>query len=207
MSSKKYFENVAEKWDEMRQSFFSVNVRETAIEVANVEKNKIAADIGAGTGFITEGLIERGVKIIAVDQSEAMINKMKDKFREKDSIDYRIGESENLPIENDSVDYVFSNMYLHHTESPLKAIREMARILKKEGTLVITDADEHNFEFLRTEQHDRWLGFKRDDIEKWFKSAGLKNIRIDCSGENCCTESGCGCENARISIFVASGQK
>jgi len=48
-------------------------------------------------------------------------------------------------------------MYLHHVEDPPAAIKEMVRILKPGGKIVITDADEHNYEFLRTEQQDRWL--------------------------------------------------
>ena len=44
------------------------------------QKGKIAADIGAGTGFITEGLIRKGLKVIAVDQSEMILAEMKKKF-------------------------------------------------------------------------------------------------------------------------------
>jgi ubiquinone/menaquinone biosynthesis C-methylase UbiE len=97
-------------------------------------------------------------------------------------------------------------MFLHHVDDPLSSIKEMTRILKPGGKLVITDLDEHNFEFLRTEQHDRWLGFQRDDIRKWFSEAGLKNVIVDCVGENCCSQSECGCASASVSIFVASGE-
>jgi hypothetical protein len=72
---------------------------------------------------------------------------------------------------------------------------------------VVTDADEHQFEFLRREHHDRWLGFKRDDIRRWFAEAGLKNAQVDSLDETCCVDSDCGSESARISIFVASGVK
>jgi hypothetical protein len=83
----------------------------------------------------------------------------------------------------------------------------MARILKPGGKLVITDLDEHNFDFLRTEQNDRWMGFKREDISNWFLQAGLKNVKIDCADENCCSTSNCGCTEAKISIFIAQGTK
>jgi ubiquinone/menaquinone biosynthesis C-methylase UbiE len=98
-------------------------------------------------------------------------------------------------------------MYLHHVASPPQAIKEMVRLLKPGGKLVITDLDAHNFEFLRTEQHDRWLGFRREDVRRWFTAAGLKNVVVDCVGENCCAQSSCGCQSASVSIFVASGEK
>lgn len=207
MENKDYFEKVASQWDKLRESFFSKAVREKAFAVAGIEKGKIAADIGAGTGFITEGLIEKGLKVIAVDQSESMLSEMMKKFKGVERVDMRVGEAENLPIEDGAVDYVFANMFLHHVESPLNAVKEMARILKRGGKLVITDLDEHKFEFLRTEHHDRWMGFRREDVQKWLEEAGLKNVKVDCAGENCCSRSSDGSEYANISIFVASGEK
>jgi ubiquinone/menaquinone biosynthesis C-methylase UbiE len=207
MKGKRYFDEVASRWDKMRGEFFSEGVREKAISVANVQPGKVAADIGAGTGFITEELIKRGLKVIAIDQSEEMIREMKKRFNRKGLIDYRIGDAQNIPIEQEHVDYVFANMFLHHVESPADAIKEMARILKSSGTLVITDLDEHDFEFLKTEHYDRWKGFKREDIRYWFIESGLKEIKIDCVGENCCARSDRGNKYARINIFVASGVK
>lgn len=207
MNSKDYFDQVAHQWDRMRENLFSDAVREKALLIADVQPDKLAADIGSGTGFITEGLIQRGLKVIAMDQSEAMLAEMKKKFASFDEIDYRVGESPNLPIADETVDYVFANMYLHHVESPPIAIKEMVRILKPGGKLVITDLDEHNFEFLRTELHDRWPGFKRDDIRRWFTKSGLKNIIVDGIGENCCARSIRENEYASVSIFVTLGEK
>lgn len=207
MTSKEYFDQVAHQWDEMQASFFSESVREKAFSTAGVQKGKIAADIGAGTGFITEGLIRKGLQVIAVDQSAAMLAEMRRKFAHCDGIDYRIGEAESLPISDGAVDYVFANMYLHHVESPPEAIKEMVRILKPGGKLTVTDLDEHTFEFLKDEHHDRWMGFKRENIRKWFTEAGLKNVIADCVGENCCAQSRHGDESASVGIFVASGEK
>lgn len=178
MDSKEYFDLVASRWDEMRSALFSENVREMAYEAAGVEAGCLAADIGAGTGFITEGLVEHGVSVIAVDQSLAMIEELKRKFGITGTVEGRVGMAESLPLEDGAVDYGFANMYLHHVEDPQTAIREMARILKPGGKLVITDMDTHAYEFLRTEQHDRWLGFAHSDVRRWFEAAGLEDVVI-----------------------------
>lgn len=207
MNSNNYFNEVANQWDTMRKGFFSEAVREKAYCVAEVEQGKIAADIGAGTGFLTEGLLKKGLNVIVVDFSEEMLCQMKEKFKEYNCLDFRQGESENLPIETNTVDYAMANMYLHHVENPSIAIKEMVRILKPDGKLVLTDLDEHTSEFLRVEHYDRWLGFKREDIKRWYTDAGLKNVKVDCVGSNCCASSNTGCDNASVSIFIASGQK
>jgi ubiquinone/menaquinone biosynthesis C-methylase UbiE len=207
MSSKEYFEKVADQWDHMRKGFFSEKVRKVAVAKADIQAGKLAADIGAGTGFITEELVQNGLKVIAVDQSKAMLEQMKKKFARFDTIEYRRGQFNNLPLQDESVDYSFANMYLHHVDSPLKAIEEIVRVLKRGGKVVITDLDEHEFEFLRKEQHDRWLGFKRQDIERWFREAGLKNVKVDCVGEECCGDSEKENKKASVSLFVAYGEK
>lgn len=100
----------------MRGGFFSEAVRDKAFSMDAIRTGKIAADIGEGTGFITEGLIRKSLKVIAIDRSEAMLAKMKEKFSHDEGIDYREGEAENLPISDGTVDYVFANMYLHHVD-------------------------------------------------------------------------------------------
>ncbi len=207
MSSEDYFDQVADQWDSLQASFYSEKVRDRALATAAVRAGGIAADIGCGSGFITEGLIHAGLHVVAVDQSEAMLAEMKRKFADIVDIDYRRGEAEQLPISDDSVDYAFANMYLHHVESPLMAIKEMARILKPGGALVITDLDDHTFEFLRDEHYDRWLGFDRQQVRQWFMEAGLRRVAVDCVGEHCCVQSNGESQSASINIFVASGEK
>lgn len=207
MSSKIYFDQIAQQWDEMQQSFFSDKVRDKALATARVQAGQLAADIGAGSGFITTGLLRQGLRVVAIDQSEAMLAEMRQKFGEAAPIDYRLGEAEALPLADEEVNYAFANMYLHHVESPGEAIKEMVRTLKPGGKLVITDLDEHTHEFLRQEQHDRWPGFKRGEVRDWFNAAGLKNVAVEDSEEKCCGTSCCGGEKVAITIFVASGEK
>lgn len=198
MNSRNYFDTVAPRWDEMRRRFYSDAVREKAYAAAGVRADTVAADIGTGTGFISEGLLARGVRVIAVDQSPAMIEELR---RKLPNVDGRIGEAERLPIEDCAVDFAFANMYLHHVEHPAVAIREMARILKPGGRIVITDLDEHPYESLKEEHHDRWMGFPRKDVEGWLAQAGLGGVRTDCVGERCCDDT------ASIGMFLAVAEK
>ncbi len=205
-SSKDYFDAIGPDWDKLRESFYSPRVRERALAVAAVEAGREAADLGAGTGFITEALLQREVRVIAVDQSAVMLEALRHKYPWPERVDTRVGEAERLPIADAAVDYAFANMYLHHVDDPAAAIGEMVRILKPGGRLVVTDLDAHDFEFLRREHHDRWMGFERQDVRRWFRAAGLTDVKVDCVGEQCCAVSERGLP-AAISIFVASGTR
>jgi SAM-dependent methyltransferase len=155
---------------------------------------------------LAEGLMHKGLRVIAVDRSKAMIEVMRRKFPNA-PIDYCLGDAEGLPIEDGGVDYSFANMLLHHVERPWAAIGEMARILRPGGALVVADLDEHDFGFLKIEHKDLWMGFRRGEVERWLLEAGLEGVSIRCAGENCCAKSSSGGERASIRIFIASGKK
>jgi ubiquinone/menaquinone biosynthesis C-methylase UbiE len=201
-SSREYFADIAQRWDSISAEFFSETVRDKAIDLARVRRGLVAADVGAGTGFLTGGLLQRGAKVIAVDQSEEMLEEIQSKYGGT-YLRCVTGEAETLPLPDASVDRVLANMYLHHVERPPLAVQEIARILRPGGRVVITDLDEHGFEFLRTEQHDGWLGFNREQIEAWFDAAGLDNIVVEDLGEKCSSGSETSQEKAAVSIFAA----
>lgn len=207
MSSKKYFETVAQDWDSMRSDFFPVSVREKAIAQMDLHSGLQVADIGAGSGFITEGLANLPIHITAVDESEAMLQIMEQKFKDQSNINYIVSESENIQIATNQLDYALANMYLHHVERPTVAIAELYRTLKNGGKLIITDLDKHDFDFLVTEQNDRWMGFERSDIVQWFEAAGFKEVTVDCVNANCCADSCDTDAKASVNIFIAIGVK
>ena len=119
-TSKEYFDTIGAGWDRLQQSFFSDRVRERAFQVAAIEPGRAAADLGAGTGFITGGLLGAGLRVIAVDRSKPMLDGLRAKFPDVEALDCRSGDAEQLPVDDASVDYCFANMSLHHIENVIR---------------------------------------------------------------------------------------
>lgn len=203
--TRQYFDKVASQWDDMRRIFFGEGVREAAIRAADITPGLIVADVGTGTGFMAEGALVAGAHVIAIDSSEGMLAQVRERF-DQQAFEARAGDLDSLPLADGEVDTVLANMVLHHAPDPQRAIREMARPLKPGGRLVITDADSHTHEWLRTEQHDRWLGFERAEIARWFREAGLEDVTVVDTNEVCSPTAECGTK-AAIPIFLAKGRK
>ena len=134
---------------------------------------QIIADLGAGDGSFSLLLAQNAEKVIAVDSSAKMIEFAREQARRNhvSNVEYRLGDMEELPIENASVDIVFFSQSLHHALHPDRAICEAARILKPGGRIAILDLAKHRFEEAREIYADEWLGFTEAELESMLESA------------------------------------
>lgn len=202
--SQTYFDAVADQWDAMHEQFFPDRLKDEAADAMGVRVGGRYLDVGAGTGFLTSALVARGAHATAIDASPEMVRLLRARFP---GIDAREADAERLPFPDASFDGAFANMCLHHVERPEAALREMARVVKPGGRIVVTDLDAHEHEFLRVEHHERWMGFERDDVRAWMRDAGLEEVTVDCAGADCCADSASGGARAEISVFLAVGRK
>ena len=117
--------------------------------------------------------------MIGVDSSEKMLDVARDQARRAgaSNVEFRLGEMEEVPIDDASVDLVFFSQSLHHAAHPERAIREAARILRPGGRIVILDLAKHRFEEARELYADEWLGFTEAEIEAMLTGAGFTDVR------------------------------
>jgi ArsR family transcriptional regulator len=139
----------------------------------------VIADIGAGEGAFALLLAERAIKVIAVDTSAKMIEVGRELAQRHGvkNVEYRLGDMEELPIEDAIVDLVFFSQSLHHALHPERALQEAARILKAGGRIVILDLLKHRFEEARELYADEWLGFTETELEVMLEKAGFRNLQ------------------------------
>jgi len=140
----------------------------------------VVADLGAGEGLLSELLARRAKKVIAVDNSERIvqfgINKAKKNGLK--NLEFRLGDIEAPPIEPQSADLVILSQALHHALNPSNAINASFRILRPGGQIMILDLLQHKFERARDLYGDVWLGFAESDLQRWLEAAGFKKIEI-----------------------------
>ena len=89
------------------------------------------------------------------------------------NLEYRLGDIQEPPIEDASIDLAFFSQALHHARKPDAAIVSAFRILKPGGTIVILDLLKHGFEEARELYADLWLGFSEAEIKGFLDAAGF----------------------------------
>jgi ArsR family transcriptional regulator len=139
----------------------------------------VIADLGTGDGSFSLLLAQNATKVIAVDSSAKMIEFARDQAHRHHvkNVDYRLGDMEELPIDDRSVDLVFFSQSLHHALHPQHAIAEAARILRTGGRIAILDLAKHRFEEAREMYADEWLGFSEAELELMLLQAGFAKVQ------------------------------
>jgi ArsR family transcriptional regulator len=138
----------------------------------------VIADLGAGEGTVSQLLARRAKKVIAVDNSEKMVefgSRLARNHRVR-NLEYRLGDLEDLPIKKGEADVAFFSQSLHHAQHPPQALAEAFRILKPGGRVIILDLLKHHFEEARALYADVWLGFSEVDLRRMLADAGFDNI-------------------------------
>ena len=93
-------------------------------------------DVGCGTGTLLSSF-DSGVRTAGLDFSPEMMSKAREKLGA--DADLRVGDSERLPWSNEAFDAVTINLSFHHYEHPVTVLREVRRVLKNRGRVIIGD--------------------------------------------------------------------
>lgn len=175
-SMRRYFDELAGKFG--RQYVPGRSWKGIAEALLKLMPPMVIADLGSGEGTIAQLMAQRAKKVIAVDNSEKMVEYGSALARTHgiDNLEYRFGDLEDVPIRTRTVDLAFLSQALHHAEHPDRAIAEAWRILKPRGRIAILDLSRHHFEEAREMYADLWLGFTELEVERFLKDAGFKNI-------------------------------
>ncbi len=207
MNSLEYFNNIADKWNVIRSDYFEERLKYKVLSKIDI-KNKVVADLGCGSGFISLALSGEAAVVFSVDNSINMLKVLKKSLQEKNLNNiYPLKSSlVDISLFDESLDVVFINMALHHIKDAEVAISEMYRMLKKGGTVVVSDVMKHDGEWAREEMFDEWLGFSNDEISNWFKKVNFKNINIENTDLFCKGYSSKG-EYTKTGIFIATAIK
>ena len=140
----------------------------------------VIADLGAGEGTLSQLLATTAHRVIAVDNSEKMVEYGANLAREHGfkNLEYRLGDIQSPPVEPGSVDLAIFSQALHHASQPARAVAGAQQILKPGGRLVILDLLSHGFEQARELYADLWLGFSELELHQLLEGSGFEQIDV-----------------------------
>jgi SAM-dependent methyltransferase len=114
------------------------------VALSNIKEGDIVLDLGSGAGFdvfLAAKKVGYKGKVIGVDFSEEMIKKANSNAKRYGykNVEFRYGDIESLPIENNSVDIIISNCVINLAPDKEKVFRESYLVLKEKGKMFVSD--------------------------------------------------------------------
>src|SRR4051794_27081764 len=160
--------------------FWTPGMRTKALEVARFDDPALETlDAGAGTGFTTEGIVERvrPERVTMLDQSPHQLARA----RAKPALERcrkLLGDAERLPFQDASFDRYVSAGSIEYWPDPQRGIAEAHRVLRPGGTGVVIGPVEPAHPILRR-LAGTWMLFPPEaDYRRWFEQAGFEEIRV-----------------------------
>lgn len=175
--SQEFFTSSAGQWDRLREELFGRRFHLSAL-LALIDDRAFVADLGCGTGAVSELLAPVVAHVIAVDGSPAMLQAARRRLRGFDNVELRRGDLEALPLDTALVDAAVIVLVLHHAPQPDRVIAEAARAVKPGGRLMICDMLPHDREAYRQQMGHVWLGFTEAQVTGWLEAAGFDGVRV-----------------------------
>jgi ArsR family transcriptional regulator len=174
--SQKFFSSSAGQWDRLRVELFGARADLLGL-LGLFDESWTVGDLGCGTGQLTESIAPFVHRVIAVDDSSAMLGAARRRLASMSNVEVKSGRLEALPIEDGSLDAALLFLVLHYVPEPETAIAEARRTLKPGGRLLIVDMMPHDREDLLHEMGHVWRGFSEEQIASLFESAGMSGAR------------------------------
>lgn len=159
------------------------------LAIASLKEGDTILDLGSGAGFdafLASKKVGSNGKVIGVDMTPEMVAKARSNAKKGgySNVEFRLGDIENLPVEDDSIDVIISNCVINLSPDKRSVFREAYRVLKKDGRLIVSDLvlNKELPENIRGSV-EAYVGciagaVLKDEYIKYISEAGFKQVEI-----------------------------
>ncbi len=175
-ASQEFFSTSAGQWDRLRAELFG-NRADVIGMLGLLDDNLHVADLGCGTGQVSELLAPFVAHVVAVDDSAAMLSAARKRLKPYANVAVREGDLSSLPIADESLDAALLFLVLHYAADPAAVLSEVRRVLKPRGRVLVVDMMPHDRAEFRDVMGHVWQGFSEDDLARWAAQSSLGDLR------------------------------
>lgn len=165
----------------------------------SLKKGETVLDLGSGAGFdvfLVAAKVGPTGKAIGVDMTPEMLEKARANAEKNgiENVEFRLGEIENLPIEDNSIDVVISNCVINLAADKPRVFQEIYRVLKPGGRIAISDmALLKELPKKIRDSIDAYVGCVSGAVliegyKRIVEASGLKDVKITINGASSCTD-------------------
>jgi demethylmenaquinone methyltransferase/2-methoxy-6-polyprenyl-1,4-benzoquinol methylase len=179
-----FYRFLSKVYDIVNPFFYDDAMRKKVIDLTGIHQGSIVLDIGCGTGYTTEEILERLAhgEVIGIDLTPQQLKKAVRRLKSRKVVLFLRGDAENLPFRESVFDAVVSVGAMEYFPDPKQATREMARVVKLGGRVVV-GAPEVRW-FKKAGINRTLYTPSREEVQGFYREAGLKEVEAFLTGIN-----------------------
>jgi len=171
-----FYKYLSQVYDRVNPFIWNEEMREEAIGMLDIEEGDRVLDVGCGTGFATEGLLERTENVHGLDQSVHQMEKAWAKLGKHDPVQFARGDAERLPYQTDSFDVIWSSGSIEYWPHPVTALREFRRVVKPGGQVLVVGPNNPKSSIAQKVADAIMLFYDDEEADRMFSEAGYEEI-------------------------------
>lgn len=159
------------------------------VAIASLKEGETVLDLGSGAGFdvfLASTRVGKTGRVIGVDMTPEMVEKARANAKKGNytNVEFRLGEIEKLPVEDNSIDVIISNCVINLSPDKETVFKEAFRVLKSGGRLMVSDLVlTKDLPGNIKESVEAYVGclagaVKKEDYLRCIKEAGFGDIKI-----------------------------
>ena len=151
------------------------SVLHDVIDSLGLENDAEVLEVGPGEGHLLVELAERFSALTGLDNSRDMLQRTQEAVTAANHQHVRLihGDTSVALKQAIRADLIIFEMVLHHISSPARTFQDCAELLNPGGCLLIVELAPHDQDWVRDSCGDLWLGFEKQDLDRWAEEAGL----------------------------------
>ncbi|MDX1534319.1 MAG: methyltransferase domain-containing protein [Thermoplasmata archaeon] len=177
--AQRFYRQLSKVYDTwLRDLFWTEEMRAYGLAMARLRPGMKVLDVGCGTGFLTEGILEVTTSVWGLDLTPEQLRRAARKL----PIPLVRGDAENLPFRDARFDAVLSSGSIEYWPDPVQALREMHRVLRPDGVVMVGGPTRPRDRLYRILADNMMLFYDEEEAVAMFEAAGFRGIRVGYTG-------------------------
>ena len=171
-----FYKYLSQVYDTINPFIWNEEMRDEALEWFGIEEGDRVLDVGCGTGFATEGLLQHTSEVYGLDQSAHQLEKAFAKFGKRGQVRFHRGDAERLPFKDDTFDAYWSSGSIEYWPDPVSALKEARRVTKPGAPVLVVGPDYPNSTVFQKLADAIMLFYDEAEADRMFHEAGFETF-------------------------------
>jgi len=171
-----FYKYLSKVYDRINPFIWNEEMRDEAIAMLDIGPDDRVLDVGCGTGFATEALLEETEHVHGLDQSAHQLQRAYAKFGKRGPVRFYRGDAERLPFADDAFDVVWSSGSIEYWPNPVDALAEFRRVTRPGGRVLVVGPDYPDNTVFQKVADAIMLFYDEEEADRMFAAAGYPDV-------------------------------